>query len=75
MCKGFLALATRKGNSISGTEVCVYVKEFCLVRIRKELNTYTSRKEGKVSTLGVIFLKRCFNTGSEKKLEVIYREC
>lgn len=55
--------------------MCVYVKEFCLERIRKELNKYTSRKEGKVSTLGVIFLKRCFNTGSEKKLEVIYREC
>ena len=54
--------------------MCVYVKEFCLERIRKELNKYTSRKEGKVSTLGVIFLKRFFNTGSDKKLEFIYIE-
>lgn len=47
--------SVKRGSSISGPEACVYVQEFCPERTGKELNKYTSKKEGNVSTLGVIF--------------------
>ena len=53
--RGFQCWLQEKGSSISGPEVCVCVQEFCPERTGKELNKYTSRKEGNVSTLGVIF--------------------
>ena len=46
----------KRGAAFLGQKcVCVCVQEFCPERTGKELNKYTSRREGNVSTLGIIF--------------------
>ena len=65
--------SVKRGSSISGPEACVCVQEFCPERTGKELNKYTSKKQGNVSTLGVIFFFKGLSVLRVIKHEFVYR--